>query len=87
MDENLELVRDYKDCIDYLRKIDEHDYEWLSNWAMITCEKWLSKDKSYLCSVTLGQVPPQNNRERATNSLTNLKTTLEKIAVVKGFQF
>ena len=87
MDEKQEWIKDYKDCNDYLNKIDNFDYDSLSNWALEKYSQWMLKDKKYAISTTVGSIPPRDNREKAINSLTNLKITLEKIAIFEGIKF
>jgi hypothetical protein len=84
MDEKQELIKDYKDCNDYLRNIDNYNYDNLSNWALLEYNHWISKDKKYSLSITGSPIPPRDKREKAINSLTNFKITLEKIALIKG---
>ena len=48
MDEKRELIQDHKDCIDYLRNIDNYEYAKLSKWADIKYSQWGSKDREYL---------------------------------------
>lgn len=86
MNEKQEWIKDYKDCNDYLENIDSFDYDSLSNWAFEKYNRWISKNKKYTISATLGIIPPRDNRERAINSLTNFKAILEKIAIAKGFK-
>lgn len=86
MNETQELVHDYHDCIKYIQKVDEYDYNWLLDWATLTYVKWLSKNQRYALSITGGQIPPKNSKEKVINALTNLKVTLEKIAVIMEIQ-
>ena len=79
-----DLVKDYKDCNKYLRELDKYNYIVLSNWAEERYSQWILKDEKYAFSVTEGTVPPRDERERAVNTLTNFKTTLEKIALING---
>lgn len=87
MDEKQEWIKDYKDCDDYLKNVDRFNYDSLSNWALEKYNHWISKDKKYTMGTTLGTIPPKDNREKAINSLTNFKITLEKIAIIKGIKF
>lgn len=87
MDEKQEWIKDYKDCNDYLRNIDSYNYDSIYNWAFEKYKHWISKDIKYYISTTVGSIPPRDNREKAINSLTNLKITLEKIAIINGIKF
>ena len=80
-------LKDYKDCNDYLRSIDSFNYDSLSIWALEKYNHWISKDKKHIISTTVGTIPPRDNREKAINSLTNFKITLEKIEIIKCIKF
>ena len=87
MEEKQEWLKDYKDCNDYLKNIDSYDYESLSEWTLEKYNNWIAKDKKYILSIKYGDIPPKDNREKAINSLTNFKVTLEKIAIINGFKY
>ena len=42
MNEYADLVKDYKDCINYLCNIDKYNYETLCRWALIKYNDWIS---------------------------------------------
>ena len=86
MEKYIEFIKDYKDCCKYLENIDNYDYEILSGWALNRYNNWIKKDNKYVFSVTVGNIPPKNVREKAINSLMNFKSTLEKIAVIEGIK-
>ncbi len=86
MNEYADLVKDYKDCINYLCNIDKYNYETLCRWALIKYNDWISKDERYIFSSTGGTVPPKDAKEKAKNILTNFKTTLERIAFLNNIQ-
>lgn len=87
MDEKQEWIKDYKDCNDYLKNIDSYNYDSIYNWAFEKYKHWILKDRKYSISTTVGSIPPRDNREKAINSLTNLKITLEKIAIINATKF
>lgn len=87
MNEREELLKDYNDCNNYLNNIDNYDYNEISNWALNKYTYWISKNEKYVLVTTLGNVPPKDNREKAINSLNNLKSFFERILIIKNINF
>ena len=85
-DELKELVKDYKDCIDYINNFDKYDITLLYVWANNIYYKWINKDSRNKIAITGGNVPPQNEIDATYNSLNNLKVTLQKIASINNIK-
>lgn len=82
MDEKIKLLKDYKDCMDKLNNLDKYNYVDSKLWALHTYSDWV-KEENIDC-LSVGTILPKTDREAAYNSLSNLKSILEKIAIKKG---
>lgn len=50
MNENIELIKDYKECCDMVSNIDKYNYKKIFAWTCIKYEDWITKYPEYaLC--------------------------------------
>lgn len=87
MNENIELIKDYKDCCDIGSNIDTYNYKKIFKWTCIKYENWITKYPEHALSVTVGINSAKDDREKAMNGLNNLKIVLNKIAIIKNIDF
>lgn len=87
MDDEIEFLNDYKDCLNYIINFNDYDSKEISKWAEQTYIKWITKDDNYNLSITGRGNPPENDVIKASIEINNLKKTLEKIAIIKGINY
>jgi hypothetical protein len=84
MEEVIDLLKDYKDCTNYISNFNTYNPNELSRWVDIKYADWIAKNPNYVFSANVGGIPPKNEIERVQNKLNNFKVALEKIALIEG---
>lgn len=88
MNNKIELLNDYRECIEKMKKLKESDCKTNIAWAKEKYIKWISKDENFKYSInTINGTKPSSEIEAAYNSLNNLKRTLELIALKEDFNY
>lgn len=86
MDEYIDFLQDYKDCLDRINNFESYNYVDTELWAAQKYVDWVNKDQRYALSLTGDTDIPIDNREKAWNAINNFKISLDKIAMIKGFK-
>jgi hypothetical protein len=86
MDEYMDFLEDYKDCLDRIINFDDYNYTETEAWAIKKYAEWGNKDKRYLLSLTGSTNIPNDNRQKAWNAINNFRVALDKIAAIKEFK-
>lgn len=86
MNEYENWLQDYYDCLDKIRNFERYNYNDIKIWSTNKCLEWARKNEKYRSAITVGTIKPLNNKEEAENAIYNLKTTLEKIAIINNFK-
>ncbi len=86
MDEYIDFLQDYKDCLDRINNFESYNYVDTELWATKKYVDWVNKDQRYALSLTGGTNIPIDNREKAWNAINNFKISLDKIAMIKEFK-
>lgn len=83
MDENIEFLKDYKECLDRIINFETYNYTKTEAWAVKKYAEWINKDSRYALSLTGSTNIPNDKKTKAWNAINNFRTTLDKIAVIK----
>jgi hypothetical protein len=86
MKENIEFLKDYKDCLNRIINFDTYNYVEIDAWAVKKYAEWVKKDKRYELSLTGGTNISNDDRQKAWNAINNFRVALDKIAVIKEFK-
>lgn len=86
IDEYIDFLQDYKDCLDRINNFENYNYIDTALWATKKYANWVNKDQRYALSLTGSNSIPTNNKTKAWNAINNFKETLDKIATIKEYK-
>lgn len=86
MDERIDFLQDYKDCLDKINNFDNYNYIETELWAAKKYADWVNKDQRYALSLTGSLNIPISDREKAWNAINNFKIALDKIAIINNMK-
>lgn len=86
MDEYIDFLQDYKDCLDRINNFEKYNYAETEIWAFNKYTDWVKKNPKCALSLTGNINIPINNKEKAWNAINNLRTTLDKIAMINNIK-
>ena len=86
MEEYIDFLQDYKDCLDRINNFEKYNYVETEIWAVKKYTDWVNKDQRYALSLTGNINIPNNNKEKERKAINNLRTTLDKIAVINNIK-